>query len=106
MASVLTEVEPRGVTVDTLVLDVKNGNAFVRDTLEDPDTRKLIGDAAAEAFGRRMRIEYHFTTPPPPRLEPVETRPTPGPTLRGREHPLVREALNLFGGAVVREAAS
>ena len=106
LASVLTEVEPTRVTLDTLTLDVKNGNAYVRDTLEDPDTRKLIGDATAEAFGRRMRIEYHFTTPPPPRLEPVETHPAPAPVPRGREHPLVREALNLFGGAIVHEAAS
>jgi DNA polymerase-3 subunit gamma/tau len=106
LASVLTEVEPTGLTADTLTLDVKNGNAFVRDTLEDSDTRRLIADAAAEAFGRRLRIEYRFATPPPPRLEPVETRRAPAATPRGRDHPLVREALGLFGGAVVREVAS
>ena len=85
---------------------MKNGNAFIRDTLEDPDTRKLIADAAAEAFGRRLRVEYRFATLPAPRLEPVETRRAAAPSLRGRDHPLVREALGLFGGAVVREAAS
>ena len=106
LASVLTEVEPIALTGDTLTLEVKNGNAFVRDTLEDPDTRRLIADAAAEAFGRRLRIEYRFATPPPPRLEPVETRRVPASTPRSRDHPLVREALGLFGGAIVREVAS
>jgi len=106
LASVLAEVEPAGPSADTLSLEVKNGNAFVRDTLEDPDTRKLIADAAAEAFGRRLRIEYRFATPPAPRLEPAETRRAAAPPPRSREHSLVREALSLFGGAVVREVAS
>jgi DNA polymerase-3 subunit gamma/tau len=106
LASVLAEVEPIALTGDTLTLQVKNGNAFVRDTLEDPDTRRLIADAAALAFGRRLRIEYRFAASPAPRLEPVETRRVPASTPRGRDHPLVREALDLFGGAVVREVAS
>lgn len=106
LASVLTEVEPVGLSADTLTLEVKNGNAFVRDTLEDPDTRKLLAEAAAEAFGRRVRTEFHFVTPPPPHLDPVETRRVAAPPPYGRDHPLVREALSLFGGAVVREAVS
>jgi DNA polymerase-3 subunit gamma/tau len=106
LASVLTEVEPIALTGDTLTLEVKNGNAFVRDTLEDPDTRRLIADGAAEAFGRRLRIEYRFAASPAPRLEPVETRRVPASTPRSRDHPLVREALGLFGGAIVREVAS
>jgi len=106
LASVLTEVEPIALTGDTLTLEVKNCNAFVRDTLEDPDTRRLIADAAAEAFGRRLRIEYRFAASPAPRLEPVETRWVPASTPRSRDHPLVREALGLFGGAIVREVAS
>ena len=106
LASVLTEVEPVALTADALTLEVKNGNAFVRDTLEDPDTRKLLADAAAEAFGRRLRIEYRFATPPAPRPEPVETRRAAAPSPRGRDNPLVREALSIFGGAIVREAVS
>jgi DNA polymerase-3 subunit gamma/tau len=106
LASVLTEVEPVGLSADALTLEVKNGNAFVRDTLEDLDTRKLLAEAAAEAFGRRLRIEYRFAPPPAPRPEPVETRRAAAPLPRGRDHPLVREALSLFGGAIVREAVS
>ena len=106
LASVLTEVEPASLGADTLILGVANGNAFVRDTLEDPDIRRLIADAAAEAFGRRLRIEYRFAPPPALRLEPVETRQAATPSSGGRDHPLVREALHLFGGAVVPEALS
>jgi hypothetical protein len=105
LASVLAEVHPTALATDTLTLEVQNGNAFVRDTLEDPDTRKLIADAAAETFGRRLRIEYRFAPAPSLRPEPASTRrPAAPPGLR--DHPLVHEALTLFGGTVVREAGS
>lgn len=104
LASVLTEVQPGGISTDALTLEVINGNAFVRDTLEDPDTRRLIADAAAEAFGRRLRIEYRFAAPPAPRPEPPEARRSPGGPPRVRDHPLVREALTLFGGTLVGES--
>ena len=101
LASVLTEVVPEATSEDTLSLEVKNGNAFIRDTLQDPDTRKLIADAAAEAFGRRLRIDYRFVAPPdqPPAIQGAAAP-------RAGEHPLVRDALELFGGAVVRETAT
>jgi DNA polymerase-3 subunit gamma/tau len=106
LASVLTEVQPVALEADTLTLEVKNGNAFVRDTLEDPETRRLIADAAAESFGRRLRIEYRFAATPPPRLEAAATRSAPATPQRVRDHPLVREALSLFGGTVVPEASA
>ena len=105
LASVLAEVQPAALATDTLTLEVQNGNAFVRDTLEDPDTRKLIADAAAETFGRRLRIEYRFAAAPAPRLEPAPAR-RPAAAPRLRDHPLVQEALTLFGGTVVREAGN
>jgi DNA polymerase-3 subunit gamma/tau len=107
LASVLTEVQPAGLEDETLTLEVKNGNAFVRDTLEDAETRRLIADAAIEGYGRRLRVEYRFTAPPPPRLDLVgEVRRVPATPPRVREHPLVREALDLFGGTVVREVGT
>ncbi len=105
LASVLTEVRPAGLGTDALTIEVANGNAFVRDTLEDPETRRLIADAATEAFGRRLRIEYRFTATPP-RLESGEARRMAAATLRLRDHPLVREALTLFGGTVIREVSN
>jgi len=107
LASVLTEVQPARLEAETLTLEVTNGNAFVRDTLEDPETRKLIADAAAETYGRRLRVEYRFAAPPPARPDPVvEVRRAPAPSPRVREHPLVREALELFGGTVVGEVGT
>ena len=105
LASVLTEVQPVGLTAEALSLEVKNGNAFIRDTLEDPDTRKLIADAAAESLGRRLRVEYHFAAPPSPGSEPPESQRAPIAPPRLRDHPLVREALSMFGGTVVHEIA-
>jgi DNA polymerase-3 subunit gamma/tau len=107
LASVLTEVQPAGLEAETLTLEVKNGNAFVRDTLEDAETRRLIADAAAEGYGRRLRVEYRFAAPPPLRLDPVgEVRRPPAAPSGVRDHPLVREALDLFGGTVVREVGT
>ena len=105
LASVLTEVQSVGLEADTLTLEVRNGNAFVRDTLEDPETRRLIADAAAESFGRRLRIEYRFAAAPPPRLE-AAARSAPAAPPRVRDHPLVREALSLFGGTIVRDVSA
>jgi DNA polymerase-3 subunit gamma/tau len=106
LASVLTEVQSVGLEADTLTLEVRNGNAFVRDTLEDPETRRLIADAAAESFGRRLRIEYRFAAAPPPRLEAAAARSAPAASPRVRDHPLVREALSLFGGTIVRDVSA
>ncbi|OGC00869.1 MAG: DNA polymerase III, subunit gamma and tau [candidate division NC10 bacterium RIFCSPLOWO2_12_FULL_66_18] len=105
LASVLAEVQSVGLEADTLTLEVRNGNAFVRDTLEDPETRRLIADAAAESFGRRLRIEYRFAAAPPPRLE-AAARSAPAASPRVRDHPLVREALSLFGGTIVRDVSA
>ncbi len=106
LASVLTEVRPAALEGDTLTLEVKNGNAFVRDTLEDPEARRLIAAAAAEAFGGRLRIEYRFAAALPARVDSTEIAPAPPAQPGVRDHPLVREALTLFGGTVVREAGT
>jgi hypothetical protein len=103
LASVLAAVQSAALEEDRLTLEVANGNAFVRDTLEDPEARQLIAETAAQTFGRRVRLEYRFAAVEAPRLEPVESPPLPG-SQNMRDHPLVREALNLFGGTLVREA--
>jgi DNA polymerase-3 subunit gamma/tau len=106
LASVLTEVQPASLEADRLTLEVANGNAFIRDTLEDPDARMLIADNVAQTFGRRLRVEYRFAAALPPRREsPEPVRAAPVSSRLG-DHPLVREALSLFGGAVVREESA
>ncbi len=101
VASVLSEVRPIGLEADRLLLEVPNGNAFVRDTLEDQETRKLLGESVSATFGSRLRVEYRFVAAahpsPPDAGNPDEARGA-----RLEDHPLVREALNLFGGTVIR----
>jgi DNA polymerase III subunit gamma/tau len=103
LASVLAEVQAATLEEDRLTLEVANGNAFVRDTLEDQETRRLIAETACQTFGRRLRLEYRFVVSAAPRQEPAGTPASPG-SADIRDHPLVREALNLFGGSIVREA--
>jgi hypothetical protein len=105
LASVLTEVKPVSLEGDALTLEVANGNAFIRDTLEDADARRLIADAAVESFGRRLRLEFRFVAAAAPRPEVVEPRRSAG-SAPVRDHPLVREALAVFGGTIVRDGAS
>ena len=101
VASVLSEVRPIGVEADRLLLEVPNGNAFVRDTLEDQETRRLLGENVSAAFGIRLRVEYRFVaTAHPSAADPGATEGASGGRLQ--DHPLVREALNLFGGTVIR----
>ena len=106
LASVLADVQPVGLEAETLTLEVANGNAFVRETLEDPDTRKLLADTASGAFGRRVRVEYRFSAASPPRPGTPEPPRSPAAASPPREHPLVREAIALFGGTIVPEAGA
>jgi DNA polymerase-3 subunit gamma/tau len=102
LASVLAAVQPIGLEGDRLTLEVANGNAFIRDTLEDPESRRLIVETVGQAFGRRLRIEYRFSAVPPARLESVENETAPHSPAPLKDHPLVREALELFGGTLIR----
>jgi DNA polymerase-3 subunit gamma/tau len=104
LASVLAEVRPAGRETDRLLLEVPNGNAFVRDTLEDPETRKLLGETTSAIFGSRLRIEYRFIA-----ADPVSAPTAPNDTgseMHPQDHPLVQEALSLFGGTIVRQRAN
>jgi hypothetical protein len=105
LASVLAEVRPASREEDRLVLEVPNGNAFVRDTLEDPETRQLLGETASATFGGRLRVEYRFIA-----AEPMAGRSAVSDgaryEMRLQDHPLIQEALSLFGGTIVRETAT
>ncbi len=105
LASVLAEVRLASREGDRLVLEVPNGNAFVRDTLEDPETRQLLGETASSIFGGRLRVEYRFVAGEPAPAAPAVADAVPG-EVRFQDHPLVQEALSLFGGTIVRETAS
>ena len=108
LATLLEEVQEVRLEGETLVLVFPNGNTFSRMTLEDPESRQLVNAAAAAAFGRRLAVEYRFLPPPPrgaaaeglapPARVPEPESANPAAPADPAEHPLVREALRLFGG--------
>jgi DNA polymerase III gamma/tau subunit len=103
LASVLAEVRAAGMETDRLLLEVPNGNAFVRETLEEAETRKLLGETASTIFGRRLRVEYQFIAAPPPAPPVAADGSADG--LRVQDHPVVQEALSLFGGTILHDSA-
>jgi len=53
---------PNDVTLDgdRLIVTLHNGTTFARSILDDPEHRRLVADAAAEVFARRVTVEYRF----------------------------------------------
>ena len=111
LVTLLEEVQEVRIEGETLVLVFPNGNHFSRMTLEDPESRQLVVAAAAEAFGQRLAVEYRFL-PAPPRPAAAEGPATPGQVPEPEApppaapagpagHPLVQEALRLFGGRLL-----
>lgn len=140
--------EPKDVTLegDRLIVTLQNGTAFARSTLDNPEHRRLVAEAAAEAFARPLKVEYRFqgasSAPagsgmvgltadgstqltssqggprqptrsggapreprdPQPRAVP-ESRMAPSDQEALRRHPMVRRAVELFDGQVVRVRA-
>ena len=80
---------------ETLTLTFANGNHFSRSTLEDPEVRNLVVSTISAVFGQRLQVKYHFLAPEVERPSRSSAR-TPA-----RNHPLVREALEMFGGRIV-----
>jgi len=106
LASVLAEARPVGIEDDRLILEVPNGNAYVRETLDDTETHRLLNATASAVFGSRLRVDYRFVAAAPPAHPSATEAPggSRGPA-RPPEHSLVREALDLLGGSVIRETA-
>ncbi|HTU00681.1 MAG TPA: DNA polymerase III subunit gamma/tau [Candidatus Sulfotelmatobacter sp.] len=98
LASVLQEVRLAGAEGDRVLLEVPNGNAFLRDSLEDVQTRRLLSETLSQTAGRPVRVEYRFIAAARPEPEAPAARPG-SPS----EHPVVREALSVLGGTVVPE---
>ena len=126
-AALLTEAKGVHLEKETLIVTLENGTSFARSTVEDAENRRLMAAAAAEAFGRPLKVEYRFQNPSikpvvssveppavtaaepvqPPMREPKQTaapeRSTPPPDQEAlQQHPLVQRAVELFGGQVVR----
>ena len=79
---------------ETLTLTFANGNHFARSTLEDPEVRSLLASTISAVYGRRLQVAYRFLPSAAGKREESARMPA-------RSHPLVREALEVFGGRVV-----
>ena len=69
---------------ETLEVTVATGSAFVRQALEEPEARRLVGDAVREAFGARLQVAYRYAAP----------------RAASADHPGVRQALEIFEGRI------
>jgi 1-acyl-sn-glycerol-3-phosphate acyltransferase len=105
LATLLEEVQEVRLEEETLVLVFPDGNTFSRMTLEDPENRRLVGGAVEGAFGRRLAVEYRFLSAPPRAASPGRPPEPEGahraPPADPASHPLVQEALRLFGGRLL-----
>jgi DNA polymerase-3 subunit gamma/tau len=127
LAALLEEAKEVQVESETLIVTLENGTSFARSTLDDAENRRLMAAAAAEAFGRHLKVEYRFqnrsnppgvsgstqlTTGQGEPIQPSMPRPretaspersvTPSDQGSPRRHPLVQKAVELFGGEVIR----
>ncbi|MFQ5848246.1 MAG: DNA polymerase III subunit gamma/tau [Candidatus Methylomirabilales bacterium] len=94
LAVLLAEAEV-ALEGETLTLTFTNGNHFYRSTLEDPEVRNLVAATASAVFGRHLHVTYRF-------LPAAGGKPEGEPArISARNHPMVQEALELFGGRIV-----
>ena len=127
LAALLEEAKGVQVESEALIVTLENGTSFARSTLDDAENRRLMATAAAEAFGRHLKVEFRFqnrsippgasgstqlTTGQGEPIQPSMPRPretaspersvTPSDQESPRRHPLVQKAVELFGGEVIR----
>jgi DNA polymerase-3 subunit gamma/tau len=93
LAAVLAESEAV-LQGDTLEVTVGNGSGFVRQMLEEPEARRVVGEAVREAFGGRLSVTFSFRAARP--AAPAACGPGAAPA----EHARVREALEIFEGRI------
>lgn len=106
LAVLLAEAEV-ALEGETLTLTFDNGNHFSQSTLEDPEVRNLVAATVSAVFGKRLQVSYRFL--PTSGRDPQKSPPRNRDRIRARDHPLVREALEMFEGRIVeggREPAS
>ena len=94
LAVLLAEAEV-ALEGETLTLTFANGNHFSRSTLEEPEVRNLVASTICAVFGQRLQVKYQFLAVEAERPNRQSTRMPP------RNHPLVRETLEMFGGRIL-----
>ncbi len=98
----------RSLTIDgdKLIAALEPGIAF--DELKEPESEKRIGDAALAVLGRMLALKLVVAAPGPPGSKKAAKAEPPADPAQIRamrskalEDPVVRQALDLFGGEVV-----
>jgi DNA polymerase III subunit gamma/tau len=101
-AAKVSLAESTTVEGDELVLRFGIDKAAAKEALDEPPTRKILADAAAEAFGRPMRVKLQTGPPADGDLGkvakevPRETIAREHATSRAQTDPVVRSAMELF----------
>lgn len=91
---------------DKLIAALEPGIAF--DELKEPESEKRIGEAALAVLGRAIALQVVVAAPGPPTAKKAAKAEPPADPAQLRamrskalEDPVVRQALDLFGGEVV-----
>jgi DNA polymerase-3 subunit gamma/tau len=63
LAALLTAAKEVTLEGGRLIVMLENGTTFARSTLDDRENRRLVTEAASEAFGRPLTVEFRFGSP-------------------------------------------
>ncbi len=78
LAALLAPAKEVTLEGDRLLVMLENGTTFARSTLDDLENRRLVTEAASEAFGRPMTVECRFGSPSDAPARSGSTQPTTG----------------------------
>ncbi len=114
LASLLAQGHPLCLNSELLEIGYLKGS-FYLERMQDKDNQPLLEDLCTDFFRRKMKVRISGIEPNAiPRIEGKEPDPEPRKNnnhRREREeealnHPLVREAINIFGGRVIEIKAN
>jgi DNA polymerase III subunit gamma/tau len=100
LASFLMEGEPVCLDNGRFKINFPKMHSFHKEILEKPDNKKLIEQIAKDIFGVGLRVEFEL-------VEKLERKnhfkfDNEGEEKKPDEDPLLKEALSIFNGAVVK----
>jgi len=100
LASFLTEGEPSGIDEKGIIkVDFPKMHKFHKEILEEPESKKIIEEIAKAILGIKVKIEFHLVD----KLEHKNNFKLTDEAEEKKEvDPLLKDALNVFNGSVVK----
>ncbi|MBI4335248.1 MAG: DNA polymerase III subunit gamma/tau [Candidatus Omnitrophica bacterium] len=98
LASFLMEGEPDGVENGLMKVNFPKMHKFHKEILEKPENKKIIEELIKEIFGEALKVEFKL-------VEKIERRNNfklEDDAPKKEDDPLLKDALNIFNGSVVR----